>query len=71
VARPGTCGLGKRRTFYALRRWANRGDCRRRRPHRLTENTSDFEPFANLEEVGVFEEVPLEGGIRVENWFIS
>jgi tRNA(fMet)-specific endonuclease VapC len=30
----------------------------------VTENTSDFEPFAELSEMGVF-----EGGIRLENWF--
>jgi tRNA(fMet)-specific endonuclease VapC len=37
----------------------------------VTENTADFEPFANLEEVGALEEAPLEGGIQVENWFAS
>ena len=37
----------------------------------VTENTSDFEPFANLEEVGALEEAPLEDGIQVKNWFAS
>lgn len=35
----------------------------------VTENISDFEPFANREEIGVLEETPLESGVRVENWF--
>lgn len=35
----------------------------------VTQNTSDFEPFANLEETGAGEETALGGGLRVENWF--
>ena len=42
----------------------------------VTENTSDFKPFANLEERTASEgdapeEASPEGGIRVENWFES
>lgn len=35
----------------------------------VTKNTSDFEPFANLKEVGALEKTSLESGIRIENWF--
>lgn len=35
----------------------------------VTENTSDFEPFAALSEEGALEEGVLEEGIGLENWF--